>query len=81
MEDIFVTLWNVLLTAFAAFVAFEWRTQKAEMGRLNILLNRTREEVARDYLAKEEADRKIDQILVRFDRLEAKLDRYLEQTS
>jgi hypothetical protein len=49
------------------------------MGRLTILLNKTREEVARDYLAKEEADRKIDQILVRFDRLEAKLDRYLEQ--
>jgi hypothetical protein len=79
MDAMVVTLWNVLLTAFAAFVAFEWKTQKAEMHRLTVLLNKTREEVARDYLAKEEADRKIDQILARFDRLEAKLDRYLEQ--
>jgi hypothetical protein len=45
-------LWNVALTGVLALVSWFAKTMWAEQQRLNILLNRTREEVARDYVTK-----------------------------
>jgi hypothetical protein len=45
-------LWNAALTGALALVGWFARTMWAEVQRLNILLNRTREEVARDYVTK-----------------------------
>jgi hypothetical protein len=49
-----------------------------EMNRISILLNRTREEVARDHITRKEVDDKVDRIVERFDdgfkRLETKID-------
>lgn len=49
-----------------------------ELGRLGILLNRTREEIARENITRKEVDDKVDRIVERFDdgfkRLEAKID-------
>jgi hypothetical protein len=49
-----------------------------ELNRLGILLNRTREEVARDHVTRREVDDRFDKFLShvdqRFNRLEAKLD-------
>ena len=54
-----------------------------ELNRLSILLNRTREEVARDHITRKEVDDKVDRIVERFDdgfkRLETKIDRLAEQ--
>ena len=49
-----------------------------ELNRLAILLNKTREEVARDHVTRREVDDRLDKFLThvdqRFNRLEQKLD-------
>jgi len=50
-----------------------------EMQRLNILLNKTREEMAKDYVTKADSTTVMAQIVARFDRIEEKLDRLMER--
>ena len=71
-------LWNVALTGVLALVSWFAKTMWAEQQRLNILLNRTREEVARDYVTKAEVHADINRVLDRLERLDEKLDRMLE---
>jgi hypothetical protein len=47
--------------------------------RIQILLNRTREEMARDYITKTEVHSDINRVLDRLDRLDEKLDRLVER--
>jgi len=71
-------VWNVVLTAIVAVMGFLLKSKFDEVGRLGILLNRTREEVARDHVTRKEVDDRFDKFLShvdqRFNRLEAKLD-------
>lgn len=50
-----------------------------ELKRLNILLNKTREEVARDHVTRSEVRADSQLLLDRLDRLEQKIDRLVEQ--
>ena len=50
-----------------------------EMQRLNILLNKTREEMARDYVTKADSSTVMAQIVARFDRIEEKIDLLMER--
>ena len=52
-----------------------------ELSRLQILLNRTREEVAKEYVTKVEVHADINRVLDRLDRLDAKIDRLVEVRS
>jgi hypothetical protein len=71
-------IWNVILTAIVALLGFIVKEKFAEVSRLGILLNRTREEVARDHITRSEVHRDMEKIMERFDagiaRLEAKID-------
>ena len=49
-----------------------------EIKRVTILLNRTREEVAKEYVTKVEVHADINRVLDRLDRLDEKLDRLME---
>jgi len=49
-----------------------------EVDRIQVLLNKTREEMAREYITKTEVRSDMEQIIARFDKLEAKLDRFIE---
>jgi hypothetical protein len=71
-------LWNIVLTA--AFAAMSWfaKTMWAEQQRLSILLNRTREEVAKEYVTKAEVHNDINRVIDRLEALDAKLDRIME---
>jgi len=71
-------LWNIVLTA--AFAAMSWfaKTMWAEQQRLSILLNRTREEVAKEYVTKAEVHSDINRVIDRLEALDAKLDRIME---
>ena len=71
-------LWNIALTAALGLVSWFAKTMWAEVQRLNILLNRTREEVARDYVTKNEVHADINRVMTRLDALDAKIDRILE---
>lgn len=68
-------LWNVILTGLFGVLAYIMREKFEEVTRLSTLLNRTREEVARDHITRQEFRADMQQILDRFDRLEHKIDR------
>lgn len=70
-------VWNMLLTAGVAFVGWVLRDKASEINRLQILLNRTREEVAKEYVTKAEVHADINRVLDRLDRLDEKLDRLM----
>ena len=71
-------IWNVVLTAIVAMLGFVLKEKFAEVQRLGILLNRTREEVARDHITRAEVKADLQAIRDHFDdgfaRLEAKID-------
>ena len=67
-------VWNLVLTAIVAMLGFILKEKFAEINRLGILLNRTREEVARDHITRSEFRADMQQLLDRFDRLERKID-------
>lgn len=68
-------IWNVVLTAVVAIFGFLLKGKFDELQRLSILLNRTREEVARDHITRSEFRADMQQLIDRFDRIERKLDR------
>ena len=67
-------VWNIVLTAIVALLGFVLKEKFGELNRLGILLNRTREEVARDHITRTEFRADMQQLLDRFDRIERKLD-------
>lgn len=71
-------LWNIILTAGIAGIAWFAKTMWAEQHRLSILLNRTREEVAKEYVTKVEVHADINRVMDRLDALDAKIDRLIE---
>ena len=80
-----LAVWNLLTSIILGLVMFMLNSAKelnkelnAEMQRQSILLNKTREEVARDYITKIEVRTDMERIFNRFDRLEEKLDRVIE---
>lgn len=71
-------LWNIILSAMIALVSWFAKVMWEEQQRLSILLNRTREEVAKEYVTKAEVHADINRVMDRLDALDAKLDRFLE---
>ena len=78
-------VWNAVLTIILGLVGWSVRTKdkefddtKAELSRVTILLNRTREEIAKEYVTKLEVHADINRVLDRLDRLDEKLDRLME---
>ena len=71
-------LWNVALSAIVAVMGFMLKGKFEELDRLGILLNKTREEVARDHITRAEVRADMEKLLnhvdTRFNRVEAKLD-------
>ena len=67
-------VWNVVLTAIVALLGFIVKEKFAELQRISVLLNRTREEVARDHITRTEFRADMNQLMERFDRLERKID-------
>ena len=85
------TVWTSALTIILALMGMIMRSRDAEvrdlrddqkkdreeMQRLQVLLNRTREEVAKEYVTKVEVHNDINRVLVRLEQLDAKLDRLI----
>ena len=76
-------LWNAVLSFFVAGMGFMLKGKMDDLSRLTILLNRTREEVARDHITRAEVHRDLEKLMERFDtsiqRLETKIDRLVGQ--
>jgi hypothetical protein len=72
------TIWSAALSLVMGAVWFFMREKFDELKRLDILLNKTREEIARDYTTNAEVQRITDHIDQRFNRLEAKIDQLIQ---
>lgn len=70
-----VFFWNAILTLVIAPALWSFRSLMAEVKRIDILVNRTREEFA----TKEELREDIDRVLEALHRVEDKLDRVLSR--
>ena len=73
-----IVVWNIVLSGIVAVMGFLLKGKLDELARLGILLNRTREEVARDHVTRAEVRADNEQLLSRLDRLEQKIDRLVE---
>lgn len=67
-------LWNLLLTVLLGVVAFFMANKFKELDRISILLNKTREEIARDHITRAEFRADMKSLFERFDAIEKKLD-------
>ena len=72
-------LWTGGLTIFMALIGYIMHEKFNELGRISILLNKTREEVARDNVTKAEVDRIVEHIDARFNKLENKIDQLISR--
>jgi len=70
---------NLGLTTAIGGLSWWIKAQHAELGRVQILLNKTREEMAKEYVNKLDGASTMNQIVTRFDRLEEKIDRLMER--
>lgn len=66
------------MTALLGVVSWVLKDKATELKRLEILLNKTREEVAKEYVTKIDVHNDINRVLDRIDRLENKLDAFLK---
>ena len=73
-----MTLWNLALTCLVGVLGWVLKDKSDELGRITILLNRTREEMAKEYVTKTEVHADINRVLDRLERLDEKLDLLME---
>ena len=72
-------LWNVILSFSSGLILWLIKAQWDELKRVQILLNRTREEIAKEYVTKADVHSDINRVLVRLDRLDEKLDAFMKE--
>lgn len=75
------TLWSLGLSAVMALIGWVLKNHTDEVQRLQILLNRTREEMARDYVTRADVHTDINRVIQRIDNLDQKIDRILQGMS
>ena len=71
--------WNIIITIVFAPIVHSIRTNATELKRVDILLNKTREEVAMRFVTKEELIMNMDRVIERIDKLDAKIDKLITQ--
>ena len=78
--------WNAVMTVLLALLGWavkskdaELAATKDELARVTILVNRTREEVAKEYVTKNDLHLDINRVLDRLDRLDNKLDTFIKE--
>ena len=73
------TVWLATLTLLMSVMGYIVNEKFRELARITILLNKTREEVARDNVTQTEIDRITTHIDQRFNKLEEKIDQLIRQ--
>ena len=77
--DMEMMLWNGLLSLAVAAVLMWVKSVNDENKRIGILLSKTREEGAEKYVTKVEVHSDINRVLDRIDRLENKIDTFMQE--
>jgi len=72
-------VWNIILSVAMGATGFIIKNLFDELKRIQILVNRTREELPKEYVTRAQLDADINRIFDRLDRLETKLDKLVEK--
>jgi len=71
-------VWNVLITLILAPIWFQIRQTTSELKRQDILINKTREEIAKEYVTKLELKDDFNLLMERMEKLHEKVDKLFE---
>lgn len=72
-------LWNAALSFVSALILMWVKSMHDETKRIQILLNRTREEIAKEYVTKADVHSDINRVIHRLDKLDEKLDAFMKE--
>ena len=72
-------MWNIIITVVLGPFAWAFSKMFNEVKRLQILLNKTREDLGKEYATKSELHNETREIKELVLRLEVKLDRFIEK--
>jgi|TARA_R100000322_G_scaffold146597_2_gene102840 uncharacterized membrane protein len=78
MELTAYLFWNIFITLVLAPILYSIRQNTTEAKRLDILLNKTREEIAREYVTKQELKEDFNILIERLEKLHEKVDKLFE---
>ena len=70
--------WNIFITLVLAPILYGIRGNTSEAKRIDILLNKTREEIAKDYVTKKEVKDDMGVLMDRLEKLHEKVDKLFE---
>ncbi len=70
--------WNIFITLVLAPILYSIKSNTAEAKRIDILLNKTREEIAKDYVTKQEVKDDMNVLMDRLEKLHEKVDKLFE---
>ena len=73
-------LWNLIMTIIILPLGFLIRNVLSEQKRLDILVKKTREEIARDYATREQIEADFERVLSSIQKIDEKLDRLQHKT-
>ena len=73
-------VWNLVLSGALTVMGYLLKEKSEELKRIEILLNKTREEVAKEYVTKVDVHLDINRVLDRLDRMEQKLDTVIRES-
>ncbi|MAU88686.1 MAG: hypothetical protein CMC40_02100 [Flavobacteriaceae bacterium] len=73
-------IWNLIITVIIAPLGFLIRNVLSEQKRLDILVNKTREEIAKDYATREQIEADFVRIQNTLNKIDEKLDRLQHKT-
>ncbi len=73
-------LWNLVLTVIVVPGGWLIRSIFAEQKRIDILINKKREEIAKDYVTREQMEQTFQRIIDSIERIDEKIDRLQTKT-
>ena len=79
MEFDNITIWNILLTMIIP-LGFLVRNALSELKRVDILLNRTREEIGKEYVTRDELEKDMERLHDILNKIDEKIDRLQHKT-
>ena len=78
MVEIPMIVWNMIITLVFVPILNSIRVNTQELKRLEILVNKTREEIAKEYVTKIELKDDMTILMDRIDKIGEKLDKLFE---
>ena len=73
-------IWNLVMTVIILPLGFLIRNVLYEQKRLDIIVNKTREEIAKDYATREQIEADFQRIMDSISKIDEKLDRLQHKT-